>query len=137
MSTASTASTTSATKQPPTALFDVLCASVSMHSGKKTQNRQGLHPTISLTHPPFPLFFLALGLVLFASNKEEEAGHTFQTTLVSISHLLPTTPTTTTTTIATNAAALVYDDDTHSLIRNVAITTVNNLSVCLFHTGTF
>jgi hypothetical protein len=86
------------------------------------------------------LFFLALGLVLFASNKEEEAGHTFQTTLVSISHLLPTTPTTTTTTtttIATDAAALVYDDDTHSLIRNVAITTVNNLSVCLFHTGTF
>jgi hypothetical protein len=108
-----------------------------MHSGKKTQTRQGLHPTISLTHPPFPLFFLALGLVLFASNKEEEAGHTFQTTLVSISHLLPTTPTTTTTTTATNAAALVYDDDTHSLIRNVAITTVNNLSVCLFHTGTF
>ena len=73
--------------------------------------------------------------MLFSSNKEEDAGHTFQNILVTISHLLPTT--TTAAAPAADAAALVYDDDTHSLVRNVAITTVNNLSVCLFHTGTF
>ena len=86
------------------------------------------------------------GLVMFSSNKENDAKDCFRATLHSIEHLLPTAAVATekvrrrslTNVVLTSSsvhAMLLTADDSTALLRSVALTTVNNLSVCLFHVG--
>jgi hypothetical protein len=82
------------------------------------------------------------GLVFFSSNKEKLACDVFQKTLDSIKHLLPPALTknhvfneSIETSSSSSLTTYLNKNDVKSLIRNVALTTINNLAVCMFHIG--